>query len=172
VGPHHRVLPRDQRRPARFAPRIEPHADLGLLALVPDREPHGVRAREHARQRIGAMNGRLDEIRALLDDADVEDGDRERIEGIAEQISGQLEEVGDDLDDAAGGSGISQMEGWSGEPTADQLYRIDRAWEALPPVAERINALLTTRMPRLEALLGDLAVTPDLGDPIRIPPRR
>ena len=91
---------------------------------------------------------------------------------MAEEISGELEEVGDDLGDAAGGTGISQMEGWSGEPTADQMYQIDRAWEALPPVADRINALLTARMPALEALLGDLGVMPDLGDPIRIPPRR
>ncbi|MYG18666.1 MAG: hypothetical protein F4208_03655, partial [Gemmatimonadales bacterium] len=42
VGPHHRVLSRDARRPARVAPRCEPHSDLGLLSLVPDREPHRV----------------------------------------------------------------------------------------------------------------------------------
>ncbi|WP_419164836.1 VPS10 domain-containing protein [Candidatus Palauibacter sp.] len=156
--------------------RLDPRREAGQAALVARQDAmmraHALAAPvRDARERIGAMNGRLDEIRALLDEAEVGEGDRERIEAMAEEISGELEEVGDDLGDAAGGTGISQMEGWSGEPTADQVYRIDRAWEALPPVADRINALLTGSMPALEALLGDLGVMPDLGDPIRIPPR-
>ena len=157
--------------------RLDPRREASQAALVARQE---AMMRAHAlagpvrdaRERIGAMNGRLDEIRALVDDAEMDDAGRERIEALAEEISGELEEVGDDLGDAAGGTGISQMEGWSGEPTADQLYQIDRAWEALPPVADRINALLAGSMPALEALLGDLGVMPDLGDPIRIPPRR
>ncbi|MCY3698267.1 MAG: hypothetical protein OXH46_01335 [Gemmatimonadetes bacterium] len=157
--------------------RLDPRREASRAALV-SRQDAMLRAHalagpaRDARERIGAMNDRLAEIRALVDDAEMEDADRERIETIAEAISGQLEEIGDDLGDVAGGAGIGQMEGWSGEPTADQMYRIGLAWEALPEVAERINALLATRMPRLEALLGDLGVTPDLGDPIRIPPRR
>ena len=157
--------------------RLDPRREASRVALVA-RQDAMMRAHalagpvRDARQRIGSMNGRLDEIKALVDGAQMDDADRERIEAMAEEISGELEEIDDDLDDAAGGTGISQMEGWSGEPTADQVYRIDRAWEALPPVAERINALLTGSMPALEGLLGDLGVMPDLGDPIRIPPRR
>ncbi|MCY3600992.1 MAG: hypothetical protein OXN85_13580 [Gemmatimonadetes bacterium] len=157
--------------------RLDPRREASRAALV-SRQDAMLRAHalagpaRDARERIGAMNDRLAEIRALVDDAEMEDADRERIETIAEAISGQLEEIGDDLGDVAGGAGIGQMEGWSGEPTADQMYRIGLAWEALPEVAERINALLARRMPRLEALLGDLGVMPDLGDPIRIPPRR
>ena len=157
--------------------RLDPRREASRAALVA-RQDAMLRAHalagpaRDARQRIGAMNDRLAEIRALVDDAGMGDADRERIEAVAEEISDELEEIGDDLGDVAGGAGIGQMEGWSGEPTADQMYRIGLAWEALPEVAERINALLAGRMPALEALLGDLGVMPDLGDPIRIPPRR
>ena len=61
---------------------------------------------------------------------------------------------------------------WSGRPTEDQIWSIHQTWEAIPAVIERINDMLTNRMPGLEAMLADVGVRPSLGEPIRVPPRR
>ena len=156
--------------------RLDPRREASRAALVARQDAmmraHALAgpAREAA-QRMGAMNERLDEIKSLVDGAELDDADRGRIEEMAEAVSGELEAIEDDFDDADGGTGIGQMEGWSGAPTADQLYAIDRAWDAIPALIERLNAVLTERMPALESLVADLGVRPDLGEPVRIPPR-
>ena len=156
--------------------RLDPRREASRAALVARQDAmmraHALAgpARE-AVQRMGAMNERLDEIKSLVDGAELDDADRGRIEEMAEAVSGELEAIEDDFDDADGGTGIGQMEGWSGAPTADQLYAIDRAWDAIPALIERLNAVLTERMPALESLVADLGVRPNLGEPVRIPPR-
>jgi photosystem II stability/assembly factor-like uncharacterized protein len=68
-----------------------------------------------------------------------------------------------------GGRGFSSFEGWTGRPTADALFQLDRQWERLPEGIERINAVITERMPALNRMLDQYGVRPSAGDTIEVP---
>lgn len=126
-----------------------------------------------ARQRLAAIDRRMDEIKELVDEAELGEADRTRIEAEAEQISEELETLEEDFGQANRmGRQTGGIENWSGRPSADQLWSIDQTWDAIPAVIERINAMLTGRMPAFEAMLSDAGVQPSLGEPIRVPTRR
>ena len=57
-------------------------------------------------------------------------------------------------------------------PTQDQLWQIDAAWDSVPSLVERLNALLTDRVPALNASMDAEGVRPDPGEPVVVPRRR
>ncbi|MCG8470184.1 MAG: hypothetical protein MJB57_18565, partial [Gemmatimonadetes bacterium] len=125
-----------------------------------------------ANERLGAMENRLDEIKALVDEADLTDAQRGELEETGEEISAALEDLEEALDRANRLGGPTGSIGrWSGRPSADQLWAIETSLAEVPPVIERINAMLTERFPAFERRLVDLGVRPSLGDPIRVPNR-
>ncbi len=125
-----------------------------------------------ANQRLRAMDERLGEIKDLVDESDLNSAQREEVEKEGEEISEAIEQLGEDLGRANRlGRQTGGIENWSGPPTADQVWAIDTTWDEVPPVIERINALLTGRLPAFEARLSELGVGPAVGAPIRIPIR-
>ncbi len=123
-----------------------------------------------ANDRLDAMERRLDGVREVLDGAKVGEDVRASLRSEANDIAGEIESVREALDRANRlGRQTSNIEGWSGPPTDDQSWAVDTTFDAVGPVIERVNALLTDRMPAFERRLAEAGVRPPLGDPIPVP---
>ena len=113
---------------------------------------------------------RLDEVETLLEAA------ADPPATISEEIGAVrdlVEELEDELDEASGGASVmGRIQGFSGPPTGDDLWQIERSWEAVPAIIERINVVVTERMPALLAEVYADAVRPDADDPVPMPDRR
>jgi hypothetical protein len=68
-----------------------------------------------------------------------------------------------------GGGGFGSFEGWTGLPTADALFRLEQQWERLPGAVDRINVVITERMPALNQMLDQHGVRPSVGETIEVP---
>jgi len=98
-------------------------------------------------------------------------------EDVAESLMAEIEAIGEELDSideelgtARRGSSITgALGGYHTAPTADMLWQLERAREVLPGAVERLNALISTRMPALFDAVQAAGLRPDLGDPISIP---
>ena len=108
---------------------------------------------------------------------------KSRIEGAAEPpedlkeeveaFREALEELQDDLNDAGrGASTWGRISRATNLPTADQLWQVDRSWEELPGVIERVNEILATRLPALFDRVLAEELQPELGEAVAVPVRR
>ncbi len=122
-----------------------------------------------ANQRIESMNEQLDKIKERVDAAEnVPEELTKEIEAFREA----LEETDEALGEAAGGANLwGRIQGASSVPTADQLWQIDRSWEEVPPVIERVNEMLSDRLPALYDRLAEEGVRPEAGEPVVVPKR-
>jgi len=122
-----------------------------------------------ARDLIESMNGHLNGIEDRIDEAaEPPDGLREEVEALREE----LEEVEDDLNDAGRGAWVwGAMQRATRLPTADQLWQIDRSWERLPGVIERLNTLLAERLPPLFERVLTADLQPELDEAVTVPKR-
>lgn len=103
---------------------------------------------ESAEDAIDAMREQLDDVEELLADRD----DVEALRGDVAAMKDTLDTLEEELDDASDGAGIwGRIQGVSAPPTADALWQIERSWERVPGVIERINGVIEGAMP---ALLG------------------
>jgi len=120
--------------------------------------------------RLDEMGDRVEEIRALIESAGLDDETRAPLDEAVDAFAARLEDVEDDLEEAnllgtaLFGVALSNL-----RPTADQVWAIDRTWAEAPPVLERVNALLTGDLPALEARLAEAGVRPKPGEPVEIP---
>ena len=72
----------------------------------------------------------------------------------------------------ARGAGVwRQIEAATHAPTADQLWQIDRSWEELPAIIERLNELVTVSLPALNAKLYAEGLRPKPGEAVVMPGR-
>lgn len=96
-------------------------------------------------------------------------------ESLLEELTAireELEAIEEELDIARTNARVAgAIQGSSTLPTEDQLWQVERAWEVLPPAAERLNVIVLTRMPAFNAMLNAEGVRPTLGDPIEMPRR-
>jgi photosystem II stability/assembly factor-like uncharacterized protein len=97
-------------------------------------------------------------------------------EGLADDVDAFLADV-DSLDrelrDAARGANLTgQLQGMTGPPTADQLWWLERSWTEVPPLIQRVNSMVTGRMPELNRRLDAEGVRPDPGKAVPLPRRR
>ncbi|MDX1396637.1 MAG: glycosyl hydrolase [Gemmatimonadota bacterium] len=89
-----------------------------------------------------------------------------------EAIEEELEAIRDDLGDARRNAGVSRaIEQSSTIPTADHLWQVDEAWRLMPDILDRLNALITDRVPALNARLHVEALRPEVGERIELPVR-
>ena len=51
----------------------------------------------------------------------------------------------------------------------DALFQIERGWDVLPGAIQRLNTLITSRMPALHDMVSQAGFRSDLGDPIEVP---
>ena len=122
-----------------------------------------------ATQAARTLDGQLDEASELL--ADFE-GETEMLHEELESIQAELEEIADGLGEARRWTGVAgAIQGSSTLPTEDQLWQIDSAWEAVPPLMERLNALITERVPSFNNSLDAMGVRPSPGERLTVPRR-
>ena len=154
----------EPRRPMTRADRVA--RQDALMSLYRLAAP--IREATRTAERIGDQ---LDDAEALLEEADEASqsltAELEAIRAELELVEGELEDVSD-----LRLNGLSnQIQASSTLPTEDQLWTVDRAWEILPPAAERLNAIVRSRMPALNAMLNAAGVRPSVGDTIEMPKR-
>lgn len=103
---------------------------------------------ESAEDALDAMREQLVDVEDLL-------ADREGVETLRDDVAAMkdtLDTLEEELDDASDGAGVwGGIQGVSAPPTADALWQIERSWERVPGVIERINGVIEGAMP---ALLG------------------
>ena len=88
------------------------------------------------------------------------------------EIQTALEAIREALGEARRWAGIAgAIQQSSTLPTEDQLWQVDAAWEATPPLIERLNILITDRAPALNSALNDAGVRPDVGEALVVPRR-
>jgi len=93
-------------------------------------------------------------------------------EAELEAIQEELEAIQEGLQEANGWSRVAgDIQQSSTLPTEDQLWQVDAAWDAVPPLVERLNALITTRVPAFNAALDAEGVRPDPGEALEVPRR-
>ena len=103
-------------------------------------------------------------------------GDAEEApEDLAEEIEAlreALQELMGDLNQAGGGSNVyGQIERSTTPATADQLWRIEQSWERLPAVIDRVNEMVTERVPALLARIYPEGLRPEPGEAVAAPRR-
>jgi len=122
-----------------------------------------------ARRLLGRVESRLNDVDGLLDDADAPPA------GVAEEaeaLSELVDALGDELGEADGGAGVfGRIQSFSGPPTADDLWEIERSWELVPPIIERVNELATARLSALLARVYVEGVRPEGLEPAPMPRR-
>ena len=129
---------------------------------------------QDANERIESIGEQLDQIEARVEAAG--DGVAEDVaEALTTEIEAfreALEEADEALGDASAGAFMwNVIQGASSPPTADQLWRIDRSWEEVPPIVEQVNEMLTARLPALYDQLAEEGVRPEAGEPVAVPRR-
>lgn len=123
--------------------RMDPRAELGRRDLMVRHQAmmESYRlsgATDAAEEAIDEMRDRLDDVEELLADRMPED-----LGGRVEALRGSLDEAEEALDDASDGAGAWRgIEGSGAMPTADALFQIERSWELLPAVLDRINGVI------------------------------
>ncbi len=125
--------------------------------------------RNQAAQRMQQMMQLVTRAEQRLSDAEEAPEDlTEEIEAVREA----LQELMGDLNDAGGGSNVyGQIERSSSPATADQQWRIEQSWEMLPAAIERVNEMVTGRVPELLARIYPEGLRPEVGEVVAVPGR-
>ncbi len=154
----------------RIDPRVEttPAALRARQALMVDAVALAEPVRD-AQNRLRTLREQLDDVEALVaDHADADDALRERVSALRARV----DSVGDDLGPVTAGMRAgSGAESSFQAPTADALWQVDRAWDELPGVVDRVNTLVTRDVPALYAELDRLGIRPDPGTAMETPRR-
>ncbi len=120
-----------------------------------------------AEDALDEMAEQLGEVAGVLEDREGVDDLKADVEAMRER----LDALADALDDASDGAGVwGRIEGFSGPPTADAMWSIDRSWEQVPSVVDDINGVIRTEMPALLRRVYVGAVVPTV-DPVTMPAR-
>ena len=120
-----------------------------------------------AGQAVGRLRRQIADVRRQLGE---HDDAPEALSDEVDAISEELDDVNEALGDARQGAGArGQIEGAHVRPTADQLWTIERGWEKVPGAIERLNAVITDRMPALYRAMGEAGIRPDAGEPVEVP---
>ena len=128
---------------------------------------------EEAEDALSAMTDRADVVEALI--AEAESESESESEELALQIAEIREEIGlleEALDEASSGANVwGRIQGVSGPPLADALWQIERSWEDVPPLIDRVNQLMTGGMSELLGQVYSDAARPTAGEPVARPRR-
>jgi hypothetical protein len=122
-----------------------------------------------ARQRLGELSGQIDEARDLVQETgDAPDGLLARVDSLRARVR----EITTDLGRQAGTARLGRsLESIFAAPTADQIWQIERAWEEVPGLVERVNEVIAGDLPALYGELNRLGIRPDPGEPLEVPRR-
>ena len=157
---------------------VEIHADPRRAMTMADRSArqdvlmslHDLAApMNDATEAAQRLNDQLSEAEDLLGDFE---GDVSDLEEELEAIQSELDEISDGLGEARRWAGVAgAIQGSSTLPTEDQLWQVNSAWDAVPPLVERLNLLLTNRIPTFNDSMNAMGVRPHPGEALRVPRR-
>jgi hypothetical protein len=88
-----------------------------------------------------------------------------------DEIAGELDDISSRMKRLGVGALRLTVAASTSRPTEDQLQGIDRAWSDAPGLIERMNDLITDRMPALYRMLNESGVRADPGRAISVPKR-
>ena len=121
----------------------------------------------HAGRAVRRIRDQLADIEELLGEPDEAP---EALTREVEEIRNELDEIDRDLQALPLGS-IRAIESSTTRPTEDQLQSVDEAWEDTPPIIERVNELISGRMPAFYGRLDAEGIRTDPGEAVVIPRR-
>lgn len=122
-----------------------------------------------ATQAAQRLNEQLSAAEELLDD---HSNASEALTATLTELQTELEAIRDGLDEARGWAGVAgAIQQSSTLPTEDQLWQVDQAWSVTPGLVERLNVLITRRVPAFNATLDAEGVRPDPGEAVPVPRR-
>ncbi len=157
-----------------FKVRLDPRVEISDADLVARQEALMIayamaKPLYEAGRAVTRLEGQLRDVHELVGEA------ADAPEGLSDEIKelqDELEELSDDLGDVRRDSraAFSIASSYS-QPTADQFFQLERAWERAPAAIERVNTLLTDKMPALNAKLDEHGIRPDPGEVIALPRR-
>ncbi len=120
-----------------------------------------------ATQSVRRLDGQLDDIKKLLK---AHDDAPESLNEEVDTLVSALQQLRDDLAQANRDLRVvNAIDGSTTLPTADQQWQVDRTWEDIPALIDRVNTIIDTRMPQLNRLLDENGIRPDPGKPIAVP---
>jgi len=127
------------------------------------------KAIREANAALGRVSEQVSEVQELLrGKEDVPDA----LVEVAEALKTDLDSLRQDLSEVSSDARVSgAIESSTTRPTADQLWQAERAWQVAPALIERLNAIITDRLPALYGQLDQHGVRPDPGEAIVIPSR-
>jgi photosystem II stability/assembly factor-like uncharacterized protein len=115
------------------------------------------------------LTDQMEEAESLLEEYE---GGSEALTEMLVEIQEELEAVRTGLDEARAWAGVGgAIQGSSTLPTEDQLWQVDAAWQAVPPLVERFNVLIEISVPAFNGALDAEGVRPDPGTPLPVPVR-
>jgi hypothetical protein len=122
-----------------------------------------------ANRAMRTLNSQVTAIQGLLRDHD--DAPDDLVQAV-DSLQQRLEELGREISTAGRDTRLSgAIEGSTTQPTADQLWQVERAWERVPRLIERLNEIITTTLPAINQQLDDASIRPNPGEAIAIPLR-
>ena len=123
-----------------------------------------------ATQAAERLDEQLSEVGDLLED---HEGASESVTDELSAIQEELSEISSELAEVRRNAGVAgAIQQSSTLPTEDQLWQVDAAWDAVPGLIERLNALITDRVPEFNASLDAEGIRPDPGAALEVPRRR
>ena len=100
------------------------------------------------------------------------DGDTDSLSQALKAMQTELEEISEGLGEARSWAGVANaIQGSSTLPTEDQFWQVDAAWDAVPPLIERLNTLITDQVPAVYTEMDAMGIRPSPGDTISVPRR-
>jgi len=117
---------------------------------------------------VRRIEGQLKSVRDLLSEAAETPPS---LDEDVDEIADELDDISSDMDRLRVGALGFTVAASTSQPTEDQLQGIDRAWEEAPGLIERMNHLITDRMPALYQMLNQAGVRADPGAAISLPRR-
>jgi chromosome segregation ATPase len=122
-----------------------------------------------ATQAAQRLDEQLSEVEELLED---QEAASQSLTDELSAIQDELSEISVALEESRGNASVAgAIQQSSTLPTEDQLWQVDAAWGAAPPLVERLNELITDRVPDFNASLDAEGVRPDPGARLEVPRR-
>jgi photosystem II stability/assembly factor-like uncharacterized protein len=120
-----------------------------------------------AERRIRSVREELDELSSSMARGRGSDA----LAAEVDSVTALLDAIEEELDAFSPARTRGAIEGSTTRPTADQMWEIDRAWERVPGVIERLNQVLTARIPALHRQAETEGVRSNALAPVAIPRR-
>ena len=152
-----RLDPRAEASPATLTAR---HAAARSAAVLDA-------TRSAAQDAADRVDGLLADALDLLEATDADSA----LVARAEALRAELDSLSEELSEVMPGRMLRGIEATSDRPTDDTWWFLDRGWERLPDLVERLNRFIVEEVPAFNRRMDETGVRPDPGAPVRVPSR-